>query len=76
MDIFCDTETYQGLPSPASIRSSDAAQWQISVKDIKMLYHSHRHKRCANQCESILNDEANQVRYTYRPQAQSFWCSD
>jgi hypothetical protein len=71
MDIFCDAESYQDLTSPASARSSDAAQWQMFVKDTKMLYHSHRYKRCAMQCEKMLDDDAEQVKCPFSLEASS-----
>ncbi|ERF70193.1 hypothetical protein EPUS_00381 [Endocarpon pusillum Z07020] len=59
MALFYGTDTYSRFPSMSSSSSRYPAQWLPFVKDIKTLYFSHLYKRCASQCERMLQDEAD-----------------
>lgn len=61
MALFYDTDTYSRFPSMSSSSSRYPAQWLPFVKDIKTFYFSHQYKRCASQCERVLQEEADTV---------------
>lgn len=64
MVFFYDAETYRGLTSPAPSSLIYPAQWHSFVKNTKVLYFRQQYKRCINESEMMLQEEAGRVTHT------------
>lgn len=61
MVFFYDIEAYKNPTSSAPSISLYPANWLSFVKETKCLYLKNNYKRCASQCERMLQDQSEKV---------------